>query len=72
MSTLQIVILIAICGAFTLFAVVLAWGEQQTRNVRHSRGGTPRTDAKLQLLKNQAGAAAARARSSDVAPTPTN
>ena len=35
MSTLGIVCLSAIVGAFVLFAVVLAWGDYQTRHITH-------------------------------------
>ena len=36
MSAVAIVCLSAIVAAFVLFAVVLAWGDYQTRNIRHA------------------------------------
>lgn len=37
MSIIQIIVLSAICAAFVIFAVVLAWGDYQTRNISHQR-----------------------------------
>lgn len=42
MSVVAIVCLSAIVGAFVLFAVVLAWGDYQTRNVTHTPRGEKR------------------------------
>lgn len=35
MSVVAIICLSAIVGGFVLFAVVLAWGDYQTRNITH-------------------------------------
>ncbi len=35
MSTMQIVILSGVCVAFAVFAAVLAWGDYQTKDIRH-------------------------------------
>jgi len=37
MSSGEIVALSAICVAFVVFAAVLAWGDFQTRNIRHDK-----------------------------------
>lgn len=36
MTTTEIISLTAICIAFAVFAVVLFWGDYQTRNIRHA------------------------------------
>ncbi|MFZ3357931.1 MAG: hypothetical protein WCA56_11295 [Xanthobacteraceae bacterium] len=55
MSISGIVCLIAITGAFALFAVVLAWGEHQTRDIVHSARKRPAsTDAGVATLKHVA------------------
>ena len=63
MSISQIVILSVICGAFALFAAVLAWGDHQTRKISHNRAAKPQVapSPDLQLLKSAAAAASARA-----------
>ena len=69
MSTVQIVILLIICVAFVVFAVALAWGDYQTRNINHNRPAQPQGSppVKLQLLKTDATAAHAPARSAQAA-----
>jgi hypothetical protein len=58
MSIIAIICLSAIVGAFVLFAVVLAWGEHQTRDIVHpirSQSQAPRdTDAGLERLRELA------------------
>ena len=67
MSISQIVILSVICGAFVLFAAVLAWGDHQTGKVSHNRAAKPQVAASPDLqLFTSAAAAAASAR----APSP--
>ncbi len=55
MSTVQIAVLLIVCTAFVVFAVALAWGDYQTRNISHNRTarsqGSP--PPKLQLLKTE-------------------
>jgi hypothetical protein len=53
MSNIQIASLCVICAGFVIFAVVLAWGDYQTRNVRHAQPAKPQVAAasKLQVPK---------------------
>ncbi|MFZ0424844.1 MAG: hypothetical protein WAL80_18350 [Xanthobacteraceae bacterium] len=69
MSTIQIVSLLVVCIAFIVFAVALAWGDYQTRNISHNRLAQPERPlpAKLQLLKTEAAASEASARSTQTA-----
>ncbi len=61
MSTLGIVCLSAIVGAFVLFAVVLAWGDYQTRHITHQdKKQSARRDTQ-QAVAALKGAAAATA-----------
>jgi hypothetical protein len=57
MSIEQIVSLTAICAGFIVFAVVLAWGDFQTRHIRHNHAAKS-SDAQLQRLKSAAAAPA--------------
>lgn len=58
MSIIGIACLSAIIAAFVLFAVVLAWGESQTRDITHPiRSGQKRqaaTDAGFAALRDAA------------------
>jgi hypothetical protein len=69
MSTIQIASLLIVCIAFVVFAVALAWGDYQTRNISHNRPAQPQgsPSAKLHLLKTEAGAPHAPARSAQTA-----
>ncbi len=45
MSIVEIISLSAIIAAFMLFAVVLAWGEHQTRGIAHPARKAPQQPA---------------------------
>lgn len=64
MSTAQIVILFAVCAAFVVFAVALAWGDYQTRNIRHNLPAKPQgaPPARLHVLKTETATSAAKQR----------
>lgn len=64
MSTAQIAILFAVCAAFVVFAVALAWGDYQTRNIRHNQPAKPQAapPTRLQLLKTETASPAAKQR----------
>ena len=60
MSIVGIVCLSAIIGAFVLFAVVLAWGDYQTRDITHPgkmRSARRATQPAVAALKDAAAAA---------------
>jgi hypothetical protein len=69
MSTIQIASLLIVCTAFVVFAVALAWGDYQTRNMSHNRPVQPQgsAPAKLQLLKTEAAASQAPVRAAQTA-----
>jgi hypothetical protein len=54
MSTVEIVSLGAIIGAFVAFAVVLAWGDYQTRNITHPVKQRQATQPGVATLKDAA------------------
>lgn len=60
MSIIQITCLFAVVAAFAVFAVVLAWGDYQTRNIRHVQSDTPRPTAAPQFHLRDAETAAVR------------
>jgi hypothetical protein len=69
MSISQILVLTGICGAFVVFAVLLAWGDYQTRNVSHGRAAKPQgaTGSGLRMIKGAAGVSDAPAHASQAA-----
>jgi len=68
MSISQIVILSAVCAAFVVFAVVLAWGDYQTRKISHSGADRPQAPGpQLQSLRTATAAPSAPARSPKMA-----
>ncbi len=52
MTSLEIVVLIAICAAFSIFAAILAWGDLQTRNLPQAANSKPA----LRVVDTQAAA----------------
>jgi hypothetical protein len=63
----QIVSLTAICAGFIVFAAVLAWGDFQTRHIRHNQA-TKSSHDQLQRLKSTANTPAPSAQTAAVQP----
>jgi hypothetical protein len=61
MSISQIVVLSAVCAAFAIFAVVLAWGDRQTRHITHNRPAKPQSASSLQVQSLKSAAAGSKA-----------
>ena len=60
MSISQIVVLSAVCAAFAIFAMVLAWGERQTRNITPNRPAKPQGQSSSHVQSLKSAAAASR------------
>lgn len=60
MSTIQIVCLSAVIGAFVVFAAVLAWGDYRTRQLARSIRDEREHGAGFAVLEHAAAAAAGK------------
>ena len=66
MTTVGIVTLCGIIAAFVVFAVVLAWGEYQTRGISHPQSDAKSSDG-FKMLKGAADSSRANTRSPQTA-----